>query len=310
MMPAVLIISVLWIIFTIYFIGLKLQLRSLRRQLESRISAPVKKPLALEMQDNDLKAMTAALNQIFRQDEEFRQLQKRNENEYKDLITNISHDLRTPLTVLRGYLQLLERCETDDTGKKYLSVCFRHTDELEQRIRQFFEYSYLMNQEQEPQLKILNVTNLITNIMTDFIPMFEEKGLTMRLSPGAIYKGLAEEELLKRVMQNLLKNCLQYSVGEVVVSITKDTDMPVRLPHNHAPGDFICICVQNPIAEDSRLDPYKVFQRFYVERQERNQSTGLGLSIVKLRVEKMQGEVFAIRDENLLHIGFYLRIGF
>lgn len=60
-MPAVLVISALWIIFIIYFAGLKLQLRSLRRQLESRISAPVKKPLALEMQDNDLKAMTAAL---------------------------------------------------------------------------------------------------------------------------------------------------------------------------------------------------------------------------------------------------------
>lgn len=310
MMPAVLVISVLWIIFIIYFIGLKLQLRSLRRQLESRISAPVKKPLAIEMQDNDLMAVTAALNQIFRQDEKFRQLQKRNENEYKDLITNISHDLRTPLTVLKGYLQLLERCEIDDAGKNYLSVCFRHTDELERRIRQFFEYSYWMNQEPEPQLKILNVTNLITNIMTDFIPMFEEKGLTMRLSPGAICKGLAEEELLQRVMQNLLKNCLQYSVGEVVVSITQDTNLPVHLPHNHTPGDFICICVQNPIAEDSELDPHKVFQRFYVERQERNQSTGLGLSIVKLLVEKMQGEVFAIRDKNLLRIGFYLRTGF
>ena len=293
MMPAVLVISVLWIIFIIYFIGLKLQLRSLRRQLESRISAPVKKPLAIEMQDNDLMAVTAALNQIFRQDEKFRQLQKRNENEYKDLITNISHDLRTPLTVLKGYLQLLERCEIDAAGKKYLSVCFRHTDELERRIRQFFEYSYWMNQEPEPQLKILNVTNLITNIMTDFIPMFEEKGLTMRLSPGAICKGLAEEELLQRV-----------------ISITHDTNLPVHLPHNHTPGDFICICVQNPIAEDSELDPHKVFQRFYVERQERNQSTGLGLSIVKLLVEKMQGEVFAIRDKNLLRIGFYLRTGF
>ena len=51
----------------------------------------------------------------------------------------------------------------------------------------------------------------------------------MANTSGAIYKGLAEEELLKRVMQNLLKNCLQYSVGEVVVSITKDTDMPVDI---------------------------------------------------------------------------------
>ncbi len=306
---AVLVIGILWIIFIIYFVGMKLQLRSLRRQLEYRISAPIKKPLTLEMQNNDLMALTTALNQIFRQDEEFRQVQNKNENEYRDLITNISHDLRTPLTVLKGYLQLLEHCEIDDTGKKYLSLCFRHTNELEQRIRQFFEYSYLMNQEQEPQLKILNVTNLIAAIMTDFIPMFEEKGLTMRLSHDIIYKGWAEEELLRRVMQNLLKNCLQYSVGEVLVSITQDTDVPMHLSHNHASTGRICICVQNPIAKDSELDSSKIFQRFYVERKERNQSTGLGLSIVKLLVEKMQGEVFAIRNENLLRIGFYLRNG-
>ena len=201
----------------------------------------------------------------------------------------------------------MERCETDDTGKKYLSVCFRHTDELEQRIRQFFEYSYLMNQEQEPQLKILNVTNLIVDTMTDFIPMFEEKGQMMRLHQNTIYKGLADEELLRRVMQNLLKNCLQYSVGEVVVIITQDTNQFMRLPQNLVPKDSVCICVQNPIAKDSELDSSKIFQRFYVERKERNQSTGLGLSIIKLLVEKMQGEVFALRDENLLTIGFYLR---
>lgn len=301
MKPVVLVISVLWIVFIIYFVGLKLQLRSLRRQLELRISAPIKKPLALEMQDNDLMALTTALNQIFRQDEEFRRIQNMNENEYKELITNISHDLRTPLTVLKGYLQLLERCEIDDTGKQYLSVCFRHTDELERRIRQFFEYSYWMNQDQELQLTNINVSNIIVDTMTDFIPVFEEKGLTMRLDQDTICKGLADEELLRRVMQNLLKNCLQYSVGEVVVSITAATQ-------NHAPKDRIRICVQNPVAEDSELDLSKIFQRFYVGRKERNQSTGLGLSIVKLLVEKMHGEVFAIRDENLLRIGFYLRI--
>lgn len=304
---AVLVISVLWIIFIIYFVGLKLQLHNLRRQLELRTNASIKKPLALEMQDNDLMALTTALNQIFRQDEEFRRIQNMNENEYKELITNISHDLRTPLTVLKGYLQLLERCEMDDTGKKYLSICFRHTDELERRIRQFFEYSYWMNQEQELQLKIINVTNIVVDTMTDFIPVFEEKGLMMRLDQGTICKGLADKELLIRVMQNLLKNCLQYSVGEVVVSITKDADAQTAPPQGHAKKDRIRICVQNPIAEDSKLDSSKIFERFYVGRKERNQSTGLGLSIVKLLVEKMQGEVFVICDENLLSIGFYLR---
>lgn len=306
---AVLVISVLWVILLLYFVGLKCQLRSLRRQLEYRVSDPIKKPLALEMQDNDLMVLTAALNQIFRQDEEFRQIQNRNENEYKELITNISHDLRTPLTVLKGYLQLLERCEVDDTGRKYLSVCFRHTDELERRIRQFFEYSYWMNQNQDLQLKIINITNIIVDSMTDFIPVFEEKGLTMRLAQDTVCKGLADEELLRRVMQNLLKNCLQYSAGEVVVSITKDTSIQTITPQSHTSKDRIRICVQNPIPEDSELDPSKIFQRFYVEKKERNHSTGLGLSIVKLLVEKMQGEVFVIRDGNLLHIGFYLNTG-
>lgn len=326
----VFVISVLCVILFICIVGLKRQLRSLRRQLEYRVGVPIKKPLALEMQDNDLMAMTVALNQIFSQDEEFRNLQNRDENAYRELITNISHDLRTPLTVLKGYLQLLERCDMDDTGKNYLSVCFRHTEELERRIRQFFEYSYWMNQEQEPQLRIVNVTNLVTDCMTDFIPVFEEKGLAMRLEQDTIYKAYAEEELLRRVMQNLLKNCLQYSVGEVVVSITQDEadssiqDEALPMTQDKAASITrdagginslkdresdrrICICVQNPIAEDSKLDPAKIFQRFYVEREERNQSTGLGLSIVKLLVEKMQGEVFASREENRLRIGFSLK---
>lgn len=315
MVLAVFVISVLCVILLICLVGLKRQLRSVRCQLECRVGVPIKKPLALEMQDKDLMAITVALNQIFSEDEAFRNVQSRNENEYREMITNISHDLRTPLTVLKGYLQLLERCEMDDTGKEYLSVCFRHSEELERRVSQFFEYSYWRNQEQDILLKMVNVTNLLTDCMTDFIPMFEEKGLTMRLEQDTIYKAFAEEELFRRVMQNLLKNCLQYSVGEVVVSIAqngaaplmRDADGATNRSKDCAFGDRICICVQNPIVEDSKLDPDKIFQRFYVEREERNHSTGLGLSIVKLLVEKMQGEVFAFREGNLLRVGFYLK---
>lgn len=158
---AILAISVLCVILLVCLVGLKWQLHSVRRQLECRVGVPIKKPLALEMQDKDLMAMIVALNQIFSEDEAFRNVQSRNENAYREMITNISHDLRTPLTVLKGYLQLMERCEMDDAGKEYLSVCFRHSEELERRVSQFFEYSYWMNQEREIPLEIVNVTNLI-----------------------------------------------------------------------------------------------------------------------------------------------------
>lgn len=286
-----------------YLIGMKLQLRNLKAQLERRKKEQTEALLTLEMQDRDLRDMTVVLNQTLKQESDFRKGQSIQENEFKNLITNISHDLRTPLTVMKGYLQLLEHCEMDETGREYLTTCFRHTDELERRIRQFFEYSYWSNQEQEIMLHPVNVTNLVVDAMTDFIPVFEEKGIPMQLENDTIYKGLGEEELLKRVMQNLLKNCLQYATGGVTVSITRES---VAGPEKSNARERLRVCVGNPVAEDSLLDAAQVFQRFYVGNEARNQSTGLGLSIVKVLVEKMGGEVFAERDGNWFCTGFYL----
>ncbi|MDE7365848.1 MAG: HAMP domain-containing histidine kinase [Lachnospiraceae bacterium] len=291
-------------ILIIYLIGIKLQLRNIRRQLEHRQKERSEGMITLELQDQDLKEMTVALNQTLKQETDYRRSQNMQENEFKNLITNISHDLRTPLTVMKGYLQLLERCEIDTAGRDYLAVCFRHTDELEYRIHQFFEYSYWMNQEQEISLHPVNVTNLIADTMTDFVPVFEEKGLSMRLEKDVIWKAMADEELLKRVMQNLLKNCLQYAVGEVRVSVTEERTADLE---GNESAERVRVCVGNPIADDSRLDASAVFQRFYVEQEARNQSTGLGLSIVKLLVESMQGEVFAAREGNWFSVGFLLK---
>lgn len=128
----------------------------------------------------------------------------------------------------------------------------------------------------------------------------------MKLTDNTVCKGRADEELIKRGMQNLLKNCLQYSTGEVEISILKVPKEPLPSLQNHTQKDRIRVCVKNPIDKNSELDPLKIFQRFYVGNKERNKSTGLGLSIVKILVEKMEGEVFAVREGNILCIGFYL----
>lgn len=294
-------ISILCSILIVYLVGMKLQLRSIRRQLERRLDEKTERLITLELQDRSLKGMVVVLNQTLKREEELRRQQNIQEREFKNLITNISHDLRTPLTVMKGYLQLLEQCGIDETGREYLSVCFRHTDELARRIRQFFEYSYWVNREEEVQLHPVNVTNLVMDTMTDFIPVFEEKGIAMKLKDDTVRKAMADEDLLKRIMQNILKNCLQYSTGEVTVSIEEVNG------DNEGGEKQIRVCVSNPLAEDSKLDATQVFWRFYVGNEARNQSTGLGLSIVKLLVEQMQGTVFAERKEDVFSVGFFIR---
>ena len=134
----------------------------------------------------------------------------------------------------------MEDCELDHQGREYLNICFKHTEELERRIRQFFEYSFLVNQEDTIALHKVNITNLVTETMTDFVPFFEEKGIVMKLEREEVVKAMAEEEDLKRVMQNLLKNCLNYAVGEVLVFIEEAENKRVQ------------VCVKNKIVPEKK----------------------------------------------------------
>lgn len=293
-------ISILCILLILYVTGIRFELRSIRRQLEKRKKEQAQNPVLLELREKNLNGLTVALNETLKQEADLRISCEIREREFKDLITNISHDLRTPLTVIKGYLQLLKRCEMDEKGREYLQICSRHTDELEQRTHQFFEYSYWLGYEEPVLLNMVNVTGLVIDTMTDFVPVFEEKGISMRLEEENVKKAMGNHELLKRIMQNLLKNCLQYATGEVTVSIREESGVEDK--------GRLWVMVSNPVAEDCKLDADKVFQRFYVGNAARNQSTGLGLSVVKLLVEKMGGEVFAKRKGDMFCIGFCLCI--
>lgn len=343
-------ISTVCVFLIMYSGGMKLQLRHIKKQLEQRRQERSSVPVSLEFSDRDLREFTAALNETLKQENRLRVSQEIQERELKKLITNISHDLRTPLTVMKGYLQLLERCEVDEEGREYLEICFRHTGELEKRISQLFEYSYWTNQEQEVSLHPVNISNLVTDAMTDFIPVFEEKGLSMRLESETVQKGMADEELIGRIMQNILKNCLQYAVGEVVVSVEECSAGDSDVEDWNARGSNIrawnarekrvgeCnggesaasesngrqsedrtenfresskngrikISVTNQTEGNCEIDTDMVFNRFYVGNPARNQSTGLGLSIVKILAEMMNGEVFAGKEGTEFTVGFLI----
>lgn len=295
-------VSFLCVLLLLRLLFLKRQLLSIRRQLERRAKEKAENLIYLEVRERNLNELTRLLNMTLKRESELRAEQEIREREFRGLITNISHDLRTPLTAMKGYLQLLARSPLQDDAKEYLEVCFRHTKELEGRIRQFFEYSYYSTQDQEVSCSRINIVNLVTEVMTDFIPVFEEHALTMRLEHDANQKASGNEELLKRMIQNLLKNCLQYAVGEVTVVIAKER---VQYADSNHSGRII-VSVKNQIRKGVKFNESFVFARFYAGSPVSGRSTGLGLSIVKLLAEKMGGEVFAQKRGEYFTVGFYL----
>ncbi|MCX4326814.1 MAG: HAMP domain-containing sensor histidine kinase [Lachnospiraceae bacterium] len=296
MVLAFVIILIICIILIIYIVCIELQLNSIKKQLDRRRENEASNPVLLEIRDKGIEEMTVSLNKTLRREAALRVSQEIKEQEFKKLITNISHDIRTPLAVMKGYLQLMRKTEMDGAGREYLEICLNHTSAMEKIIKQFFEYSYWSGMEEKITLKKVNITNLVTEVMTDFIPEFEKNNMVMELESTGTYFGMADKELLMRIMQNLLKNSLRYSEGNVKVSIMSMREKP-----------FLEISVKNPAGRDCNIDTSQVFNRFYVGKEERNHSTGLGLSIVKMLVERMGGEVYAHIEDGIFCIGFTIK---
>jgi len=273
---------------------IKMQLRNIRKQLYKRNTCQSRNALLMELPGRELQEMVAEMNKVLACEEALRIDAKMREQTFKYLIASISHDLRTPLTVTKGFLQLLQRCSMDEEGKKYLAVCMEHTEELEQLLSEFFAYSYWVNEENEVALQEVNLSYIVENVMADFVPLFEKQGLSMQLVCQGSYKVLGEKELLHRVMGNILKNCLAYAAGEVQVSIIQQA------------ASCICVCVSNHLKEGHNPDMEHIFERFYTADNARSISSGLGLSIVKLLIEKMNGEVFAELSDGVFAVGFRL----
>lgn len=287
-------VCILCIVLFAYIIRIKKELCNIKGQLHRRNTENTKNELLTEMADKDIREMLAEMNKVLLCDEKSQISARNREREFKELIANISHDLRTPLTVIKGYIQLLEKCNIDSEGREYLSVCGENTDKLEGLISEFFEYSYWISEENNVACEIINLNVIIENIMADFVPMLEESGLTMRLDVSGVYKVSGEKVILQRILGNIFRNCLLYAEGEVEVRVVQKDTKTIK------------VSVGNRLKKDSKLDINRIFERFYTGDSARNTGTGLGLSIVKVLVEKIGGEVYAEIADGKFEIVFTL----
>lgn len=279
---------ILIILLALYIDFLQRQLRSINRQLDKRLTEHTRQPIRLELLSRELNALAININKCLKAEEILRLKSIQEEKNFKELIADISHDLRTPLTAIKGYQQLINSGDLTVDQRKKLQIAQKHADELGRLIENFFEYSFLLNVDPELDIELINLTNLVTESLAASVPMLEEMHLAVQLEETAPLFVLADKEMVTRIIQNLIRNCVQHSNGDIEV-ILSATDKAI-------------LSFKNPVKNASIINTNRLFDRFYTGDKARSNSTGLGLSIVRLLAEKMGGNTYASLQDGFLEI--------
>ena len=207
------------------------------------------------------------------------------DRELKEAVTNISHDLRTPLTAICGYLELLETEEMTDNTRRYVEQIANRTEALKALTEELFRYSVISSVSDLNYEKV-DVGRVLEDTLISFYGAFEQKNITPNISlpDGVIIRSL-DKSALSRIFGNIISNAVKYSDGDFSVIMTESGE----------------ITFSNTASKLSSVDVGKLFDRFYTVDSARK-STGLGLSIAKLLTERMGGCISADYKGNTLSL--------
>ena len=198
------------------------------------------------------------------------------DRELKEAVTNISHDLRTPLTAICGYLDLLESEEMTDSTRRYVEQISNRTEALKALTEELFRYSVISSVSDLNYEKV-DVGRVLEDTLISFYGAFEQKNITPNISlPDRVIIRSLDKSALSRIFGNIISNAVKYSDGDFSVIMIESGE----------------ITFSNTASELSSVDVGKLFDRFYTVDSARK-STGLGLSIAKLLTERMDGRISA-----------------
>ncbi len=212
-----------------------------------------------------------------------------------ELITNVSHDLRTPLTSLIGYLDLLKKGNYSDSEKynEYLEITYLKSQRLKLLIDELFEYTRLSNPNINLNLCEVDMSDLLQQIVGEYIPIFEKEKLNVIKSIEVKAPVLIDIEQVVRVYENLFTNTIKFSM--------KPSELQISL---QVKGNYVIFKIMNQVEEKPSKDLNSLFERFYTGDKARvsNQGGGLGLAISKRIVELHNGKIYAEYDNEFLSI--------
>ena len=274
------VIAVLLIVILILSIKIFLLRKSageIEKSLAERLKTETNVLIDISSRDKKMRRLAEALNSELSKLRSERRRFQHGDLELKSAVTNISHDLRTPLTSICGYLDLLDKEEKSDDAERYIKVIKKRVEVLKQLTEELFRYSVITSPEYDGKTELVTINALLEESVLAFYASFQEQAITPNITmPENKVIREVNKAALSRVFSNLISNAIKYSDGDLDIVLT-DTGV---------------ITFSNTAAALSAVETQRLFDRFYTVENARK-STGLGLSISKILIEQMNGAISA-----------------
>ncbi|MEG6522452.1 HAMP domain-containing sensor histidine kinase [Desulfotomaculum sp. 1211_IL3151] len=270
------------------------QIQAINNSLQEVANGNLQVRLPLSSQD-ELGNLSHNINFMAQQLQEKIAREKAVEKSKLDLITNISHDLRTPLTSIIGYLTLLKEKNYQDSGELEHFIASGHNkaNQLKKLIDDLFEYTRLSDGNINLDKQSIDLREMLEQMVVEFEPLADQQGILIQCEIGKDpVQAAVDPDKLARTLDNLLINALKFSVKPGAIRITLKTD-----------GKWVFIAVANKGLAMTKEQEDEVFERFFninstLDSGAMPSSTGLGLSIAKNIVELHNGKIWLARKDN------------
>lgn len=265
-------------------IVLILKIRSMQKsasEIENSFNEKLKSDtntlISISCRDKNMRSLANSINTQLKKLNSQRHKFQMGDAELKNAVTNISHDLRTPLTAIYGYLDLLEQEKKSEKTEYYLRIIKNRTDMLGQLTEELFRYSVIISAQDELELNSTDVNSVLEESIAAFYTSFKAKGIKSQIHiPESKVIRQLDSYALSRIFANLITNAVKYSDGDLEITL----------------NEAGVITFENTAISLNKIQVGKLFDRFYTVEEARK-STGLGLSIARTLVEQINGTISA-----------------
>ena len=269
-------------------VGYKREFRRINKEISNNLDEYVN--IKTKSVDKDVENLVENINLIFDSKQKVVAEKKKKEEELRASISNMSHDLRTPLTSIMGYLQMIKSEKSSEADKKeYIDIVEKRTKSLQKLISSFYDLSRIEGNEYNFNYKKVNLSNVLCENIAVFYNDFINNNIepVIEIEEG-IKEIISDEGAITRIFSNLIANMIKHGENYVKISLKQENNIIITEFTNKSTG-----------LTQENVD--KLFNRFYtVDNSRSDRNTGLGLYITKILVEKLGYDITAkLENENL-----------